>query len=226
MGARLLEKEESGLAQGDGHADGTLAGLAGEKSTFRATGRRLAAAVDWPVVGAMVNAHLENWLAAQPPTVVMTFLPMADECPLEELTTQVSLAKHRWVIPRIWTDGRMTAHPFESDLEQHRFGLRQPVPTAEPIDERDIGVVLVPGVLFDRQGGRLGRGSSYFDRFLVRLPAATVLVGVTAEALVYDRPLPLEPHDVRVWWLATECGVVRCFTSPPAGTAARRSRAS
>ena len=59
-------------------------------------------------------------------------------------------------------------------------------------------VVLVPALLVDRQGARLGRGAGCYDRVLRRVSPLTTLV----TAVVYDDErvphLPLEPHDVRV----------------------------
>jgi 5-formyltetrahydrofolate cyclo-ligase len=104
----------------------------------------------------------------------------------------------------------MTAHALHDGLELHRYGFHQPVEGAARLDERSIDIVLVPGVLFDRRGGRLGRGQGYYDRFLSRLRPSTVLVGVSAEALVSESPLPVDDHDVPMGWLATERGVVRC----------------
>ncbi len=73
-----------------------------------------------------------------------------------------------------------------------------------PLEE--IGAVLVPGVLFNRRGGRLGHGAGYYDRLLPRLPAAAILIGVTTEGRLVDE-LPTGAHDVRMTHLATETGV-------------------
>jgi len=58
--------------------------------------------------------------------------------------------------------------------------------------------VLVPALLVDRQGARLGRGAGCYDRVLRRVNPLSTLVA----AVVYDderlASLPLEPHDVRV----------------------------
>jgi 5-formyltetrahydrofolate cyclo-ligase len=85
----------------------------------------------------------------------------------------------------------------------------------------------VPGLAFDRWGGRLGRGGGHYDRFLGRLASLARLgtpettpttVGVVVDALVSDRPLPSAAHDVAVRLLATESGVgpVLDADAPPA----------
>jgi 5-formyltetrahydrofolate cyclo-ligase len=64
--------------------------------------------------------------------------------------------------------------------------------------------VLVPGVAFDRAGGRLGRGAGYYDRaFPVSAPSAPLLIGVAYEIQRVDR-LPLVETDRRMDAVVTE----------------------
>ena len=81
--------------------------------------------------------------------------------------------------------------------------------------EADIGAVLVPGLAFDRWGGRLGRGRGYYDRLLTRLGPGVDRMGVTADRLVWQEPLPVDTHDVRMTWLVTEAGLRPVEPSPP-----------
>lgn len=68
-------------------------------------------------------------------------------------------------------------------------------------------VILVPGVAFDRAGGRLGMGRGYYDRLLVDL-AGVPTIGVTCEALLVEE-VPREAHDVRLDAVATEAALYR-----------------
>ncbi|NIR35599.1 MAG: 5-formyltetrahydrofolate cyclo-ligase, partial [Actinobacteria bacterium] len=70
----------------------------------------------------------------------------------------------------------------------------------------DIDLVLVPGLVFDAGGGRIGRGAAYFDGLLPGLRPGVPVVGVVPSACVVER-VPMEPHDVSVTHLATEKGV-------------------
>lgn len=67
---------------------------------------------------------------------------------------------------------------------------------------------VVPGLGFDRQGGRLGHGGGHLDRLLSRLPSGVPAVGV-AFAVQLVAAVPLEAHDVRVDVVVTEQGVAR-----------------
>ncbi len=83
----------------------------------------------------------------------------------------------------------------ESLISGDKYGI--PEPSGEKIkDENVIELVIVPGMAFDRNGNRMGRGAGYYDRILNRLPKAKKM------ALAYDFQIvdevPVEPHDIKM----------------------------
>lgn len=75
-----------------------------------------------------------------------------------------------------------------------RLSLVQPDPRLPAMDLTELGLVLVPGLAFTREGQRLGRGGGFYDRLLARLSPPTHTLGVALGCqLVPD--LPVEPHD-------------------------------
>lgn len=94
---------------------------------------------------------------------------------------------------------------FRSGLEMVAgpAGVLQPR-EAEWIQPSAIDVMVVPGVAFDRSGGRLGHGGGHFDRLLTGLRACKV--GVAFEIQVLMDALPVGPHDVPVDLVVTEIG--------------------
>ena len=72
-------------------------------------------------------------------------------------------------------------------LEPHRKAFR-------PVSVRQVDLVLVPGVAFDRRGFRLGHGQGYFDRFLASVPKDTPTVGLAFRFQLFDC-LPTAAHD-------------------------------
>jgi 5-formyltetrahydrofolate cyclo-ligase len=64
-------------------------------------------------------------------------------------------------------------------------------------------LVLVPGVAFDRYGGRVGSGAGFYDRFLANKPV--LKWGVAFEAQLHEK-LAQESTDVRMDGLVTEHG--------------------
>jgi len=89
-----------------------------------------------------------------------------------------------------------------------------PVPRDHaPIPPLALRAVLVPGLAFDRQGHRLGRGAGVYDRFLATLPASTWRIGLVTAARLVDA-LPTEGHDAPMHAIVTEDGCLR--TAEPA----------
>lgn len=183
------------------------------KSESRAWARRVLAGVDRPRISLLVRGHLTRWLLATEPTVLLLYLASASEVSIDALAKDPRLqSRHRFAATRTPAHGQLASHELRNELERHPFGFPQPLATAPRVAPQDIGVVLVPGLAFDRFGGRLGHGKGYYDRFLPKLQSA-IRIGISAEALVLPR-LRVEAHDLSMHWLATEAGVTRVGTAP------------
>ena len=71
----------------------------------------------------------------------------------------------------------------------------------EPVGRRflnydEIDVAVIPGLAFDRKGGRLGRGKGYYDRLLSKLPDCRKL-GMCFDFQMVDA-VPAEAHDIKM----------------------------
>ena len=77
------------------------------------------------------------------------------------------------------------------------------VEPAKQFRPEKLDVVIVPGVAFDRQGGRLGNGAGYYDRLLPKVRPDTVLAAVCYEAQLLPR-IAMEAHDVFMDFVITE----------------------
>lgn len=74
-----------------------------------------------------------------------------------------------------------------------QFGIAEP--TGEEFTDLDkINVIIVPGVAFDREGHRMGRGRGFYDRLLKSTPNA-YKIGVAFDFQMVES-VPVEPHDV------------------------------
>ncbi len=91
------------------------------------------------------------------------------------------------------------------------WGILEPGPEAPMIAAPELDAVIVPGLIFDRSGYRIGYGAGYYDRFLPQLRQGAVSVGVTYGELFLPA-VPHEPHDVAVEWVVTEDGAWRSGT--------------
>lgn len=90
-----------------------------------------------------------------------------------------------------------------TDLTSGAFGIWEPLPNPARLLSPDaFDLVLVPGLAFDLDGGRLGRGAGFYDRFLATLPKKTRLVGVAFDEQIVPKA-PRDAFDLPVDALAT-----------------------
>ncbi len=139
---------------------------------------------------------------------VGAYLPMVDEVDVEPLMELLAGSGRRLVAPRVQFQPtpHLTFHELSAGTELQRWGVREPAPHAPEVPPSEIELLLVPGLLFDEYGGRLGYGKGFYDRFLARHGAQLATVGVTFDALLLPR-LPLAKHDVAMRYLVTESGM-------------------
>ena len=74
------------------------------------------------------------------------------------------------------------------------------------IQPEQIDMVIVPGVAFSRDGGRMGNGQGYYDRLLQRVRSDCPLVGLCYECQLFDN-LTVGGHDIFMDKVVTERAV-------------------
>jgi len=95
-----------------------------------------------------------------------------------------------------------------TELSTGTWGILEPPKTRwEEKDKQvlptELDLIMVPGVAFDRQGGRLGNGAGYYDHLLNEVRSDTQLTAVCYQSQLYDS-LPMENHDIYMDAILTE----------------------
>ncbi len=90
-----------------------------------------------------------------------------------------------------------------TDLEKGSYGIYEPRKEIPEADIGRIGLVVVPGVAFDTQNGRLGRGKGYYDRFLKKLSPGKIIIGLAFDFQIV-KDLPKDSHDIPVSKIITD----------------------
>jgi 5-formyltetrahydrofolate cyclo-ligase len=158
---------------------------------------------------------LAAWLSGQSGLrIVAAFAPLPGEPDLLPLAAR--FPHIRWCFPRIAANGRMTFHPADDPARELRagaFGIREPCPEAPEMPIGRIDAFVCPGLAFDRQGGRLGRGRGYYDKALAEARGDAVKIGVCFASQLVATTCP-EPHDVPMDLLICEDGVITIPGAP------------
>lgn len=153
----------------------------------------------------------------------MVYAPLRREADVTPLALWALARGATVCVPRMdWAARSMEPVPVASwsaDLTLSRLGLREPRAGLGALPLAELDAVLVPGLAFDPTGARLGRGAGFYDRFLPRLPARAVTIGVALHGQLVDR-VPTGPLDRPVEWLATELGIASASLGNPGGSGA------
>jgi 5-formyltetrahydrofolate cyclo-ligase len=161
-----------------------------------------------------VARHLVRLPAWKEADVVLAFLSMPHEIDTAPIIAAARARSVPVAVPLIEAgDIRFVIlPPGAGDLPRDRWGI--PVPDAgwPVLDPAAVQrpFVATPGLAFDRQGNRLGRGRGYYDRFLRRAREAAerlVAIGICFSGQVVDE-LPHGPNDQLVEGVVTETGPV------------------
>lgn len=144
---------------------------------------------------------LEVWKQA---VSVLFYAPFGAEPDIWELIKDALASEKRAFLPRF--DRRQAIYKVceirdaETDTEKGRFGIREPRQTCPELSLNRLDLILVPGIAFDLEGHRLGRGKGYYDRLLAELHG--VKCGVAFDEQIVNC-VPVEPHDMRLNCIVT-----------------------
>ena len=148
--------------------------------------------------------RLTGWDVLQRAERVMAYIAFRNELDLTALFE--ARADILWVVPRV-VGSVLVLHPYDpARLVRHRFGMLEPAADLPTVEPATLDVVLVPGVAFDRRGGRMGFGGGFYDGFL---PTTNALrVGITYDDCLLDA-VPCDEHDQRMDWVVTPTQILR-----------------
>ena len=141
-------------------------------------------------------------------TVIAGYHPMKDEISPYAVLDLLGDGQRRalpWFLDR---DARMMFREAPA-AEAGPWGVLQPPPDAEPLSP---DIVLVPLVLGDRRGTRIGHGKGHYDRALAHLREGRTIftIGIAWETQISEVPIPADPWDVPLDAIATPAEWISC----------------
>ena len=99
------------------------------------------------------------------------------------------------------------------NLVESDFGILEPSIKEPYIDPNELDLIVVPGVAFDKQGGRMGYGAGFYDRYFKKISEDNIKK-VMKVALAYEfqtlEKVPMNDHDIPVDCIITENEFIRC----------------
>ncbi len=155
-----------------------------------------------------IEERLFNFNKYKESKAIMFYVSINSEVHTHEMIQKALLDKrvivpkvvHHEIEPSIVLD-------FDSLIPSGKFGILEPI-EAMKIAYKNIDLVLVPGIAFDKQGHRIGYGFGYYDKFLAKVPKA-IKIGLAYDFQIID-DVPKEEHDVPVDFIVTEKRIIEC----------------
>lgn len=160
--------------------------------------------------------HAAAWLIGEQIRSMLIYVPFRSELDTKPLVEEAWRAGIDVYVPRCLPEDRsMTIHLLQQwdELKTGAYGIMEPDPRRRPAEADDFvpEAVIMPGLAFDLNGGRLGYGGGYYDRLHERFSAGGKRRGPRWAGIGFGgqvvEQVPMETTDARLQVLITEQGV-------------------
>ncbi|WP_164101318.1 5-formyltetrahydrofolate cyclo-ligase [Candidatus Laterigemmans baculatus] len=148
----------------------------------------------------------------QAAATVLFYVDVRDEVRTQAVLASAVNSGKQIAIPYC-VDDQLRLFPLASmdELEPLTYGILEPREelrglAEKRLDAEQLDLILVPGLAFDRDGGRIGYGKGYYDRLLATARRDAVLVALAYDCQIFDA-IPMQPHDVYMDLVITESAV-------------------
>lgn len=129
---------------------------------------------------------------------VASYSPLPDELDISDFNSKLILLR-KLVLPK--TEGNLLKFYWVEDLNhltRSKLGHFEPItPHSRAVKKEDISIIIVPGLGYDDQNTRLGRGGGFYDRFLSSAPLIKT-ISVAYSCQKAPTCLPKESFDVPI----------------------------
>ena len=146
--------------------------------------------------------------------VIMMYVATKTEVQTEECIKNILSKGKRVILPYCYPKstqmGIAEIKDIATDLREGEYKIQEPRDDLrDNFLKSDIQLVVCPGVGFDKNGARLGRGKGCYDAFLKELKEKAKIVGFAYKCQMLNEDLPFDYHDIPMDIIITEEGVKR-----------------
>lgn len=141
---------------------------------------------------------------------IFIYISYASEINTKEIINKALKDNKKIYVPRTEFKIRhMDAVEIKSldNLEESSYGILEPSKEVPNIDPNELDLIVVPGVAFDKSGGRMGYGAGFYDRYFKKIKKENinkiVKLALAYEVQMLDK-VPMNEQDVPVDYIITE----------------------
>ena len=142
---------------------------------------------------------------------ILAYYPFRSEIDTTIIIRNALKQKKKIILPRV--NGKKLdlyyIKDLKNDLAPGSFDIMEPIPSRCTIaSHKNIDIILVPGVGFDRNFNRLGYGGGFYDKLLEGLPVKTPRIALAFNLQLIEN-IPIMAHDLKVDIIITEKEILR-----------------
>ena len=144
---------------------------------------------------------------------IYTYVSFGNEVDTFSLITSAVLSGKRVFVPKVLDKKRMEFFRIKhiGELQSGTLGILEP--TSDELGMLDVTkkqIMIVPGLVFDENGNRIGYGGGYYDRYLWGQPNESLHLVAPAYEFQVVKSLCAEELDIPVHKIVTEKRIIEC----------------
>lgn len=149
---------------------------------------------DKAAAAAMAAARIEALPEYSAAHTVLAYSSMPDELPTSAILDN-ALAGKTVVLPVVNGDSLELRRYEPEHMRAGYKGILEPSDEAAAVSPSDIDLAIIPGMAFDAEGHRLGRGGGFYDRLIPQLHCPLIGIGFACQMV---SKVPVEHFDLPV----------------------------
>lgn len=137
---------------------------------------------------------------------IFVFVSFGDEVDTHAIINKALADKKQVSVPKVISKAQgMLAISIDSleELAPGVMGILEPKTINVSKQAKRFDLVILPGLAFDKSGGRLGYGGGFYDKFLQNLNKDCKLIGLGYDFQIIEK-VPMENWDIKIQGVITE----------------------
>lgn len=146
---------------------------------------------------------------------IMTYIDFRNEVKTEKLIKKSLEIGKKIIIPISLIESKKLLlselKDYDKELTTGAYGILEPKKKyIREVTPEILDLIIVPGVVFDKRGYRIGYGGGYYDRFLLNINKSVPKVALAFDFQIVEK-INEEKHDIPVDYIITEKGIIKCL---------------
>ena len=136
---------------------------------------------------------------------IFIYISFSNEINTRSIIEKAFKDKKNVFIPKVYKDDKlMKAIKLNSidELKKNSMGILEPIDDSNYIEKENIDLIVVPGVVFDKECNRIGYGGGYYDRYLKDIKSKKNKIALAYDLHIVDK-IESEVHDIKVDYIIT-----------------------